>query len=168
MSKKITSPGYVAAMELAEAVRGGSVCEDVGKARAMQGARRLGVFKNAVAPAQAGASQGVSTKASNGPLPAQGRRNSMQTACFSTNRAYRETKASPETHVSDGSRDLPASNSGMSTLAASRAQARVIRRPYPCDPTLQQTRCQPSARSLTCTAGLGLLADRTFGLETCH
>ena len=37
------------------AVRGGSVCEDVGNTRAMQGARRLGVFKNAVAPAQAGA-----------------------------------------------------------------------------------------------------------------
>ena len=145
MSKKITSPGYVAAMELAEAVRGGSVCEDVGKARAMQGARRLGVFKNAVAPAQAGASQGVSTKASNGPLPAQGRRNSMQTACFSTNRAYRETKASPETHAGDESRVLPASNSVLSASAASRVQARVIRRPYPYDPTLQLTRCQLSA-----------------------
>ena len=41
------------------AVRGGSACEDVGKARAMQGARLWGVFKNAVAPACAGATRAL-------------------------------------------------------------------------------------------------------------
>ena len=51
-----------------------SFAEDVGKARAMQGARSLGVFKNAVAPAQAGACLKPWHRLPKWPLPAQGRR----------------------------------------------------------------------------------------------